>query len=290
MRLKIPRASAEEKITALLNRGYQVLHRIEEAHSRKREREPRTADSQIPKYEAGIDAWVQAVCVGLCEIFPSDLQANFFVTQERFRALASSGVDYRVATMLDGMPKFIARLRHILDVDLAQHTDLPIQARLYVEDIDSFQKVRDVNPHLVTSFLPGGFLDWSEDRVQLALEQILGLNFHRKDWGGELNDLCTANVVVNGARRATAFLLKGPGIGRKEMTIADCGKNGDQLVRLFTTPADLFVVQSVGPIADLLVRDVEGKTAELRSRGKEAHFLIMDGQDTARVMHAYGKL
>lgn len=96
--------------------------------------------------------------------------------------------------------------------------------------------------------------------------------------------------LVSGTRRATAFLLKGPGIGKKEMTIADCGKNGDQLVRLFGTPADLFVVQYVGPIANLLVKDVQGKIAELRAQGKAAHFLIIDGQDTARMLHAFGKL
>jgi hypothetical protein len=100
----------------------------------------------------------------------------------------------------------------------------------------------------------------------------------------------TANAMVNGARRATALLLKGPGIGKKEMTIADCGKNGDQLVRLFTTPTDLFVVQYIGPIADMLLRDVQGKVAELRSQGRLAHFLIIDGQDTARLLHACGKL
>ena len=126
--------------------------------------------------------------------------------------------------------------------------------------------------------------------MQLALEQILGVPFHKKDWGGEVNDLYTANVMVNGNRRATGFLLKGPGIGRKEMTIADCGKNGDQIVRLFATPADLFVVQYVGPIADMLVRDVQGKVAELRAQGKVAHFLIIDGQDTARLLYGYGKL
>lgn len=74
------------------------------------------------------------------------------------------------------------------------------------------------------------------------------------------------------------------------MTIADCGKNGDQLVRLFTAPADLFVVQHVGPIAEMLVKDVEGKVGALRANGKDVHFLIMDGQDTARLFHAYGKL
>lgn len=90
--------------------------------------------------------------------------------------------------------------------------------RLYVEDVDSFSKVRDVNPSMVTRFLSNSFLDWSEDQVQLALEQILDVSFHKKDWGGEINDLYTANVVVAGDRRATAFLLKGPGIGKKEMT------------------------------------------------------------------------
>ncbi len=108
--------------------------------------------------------------------------------------------------------------------------------------------------------------------------------FHRKDWGGEINDLYTANVVVNGARRATAFLLKGPGIGKKVMEIADCGKRGDQIVRLFNTPADLFVIQYAGPIANIMIKDVQGKAANLRARGRDANFLIMDAQDTARVV------
>lgn len=140
------------------------------------------------------------------------------------------------------------------------------------------------------AFLSNGFLAWSEDRVQLALEQILGVSFHRRDWGGEINDLYTANVVVSGARRASAFLLKGPGIGKKELTIADCGKNGDQIVRLFTTPAELFVVQYVGPVGDMVIKDVQGKVTELRARGANTHYAIIDGQDTARILHAYGKL
>lgn len=74
------------------------------------------------------------------------------------------------------------------------------------------------------------------------------------------------------------------------MEVPDCGKNGDQLVRLFTTPADLFVVQYVGPITEMLVKDVQGKVTELKAQGKMAHFLIIDGQDTARLLHAYGKL
>ena len=76
----------------------------------------------------------------------------------------------------------------------------------------------------------------------------------------------------------------------KEMTIADCGKNGDQLVRLFTTPADLFTVQYIGPISEMLIKDIQGKVTELQAQGKTAHFLVIDGQDTARLLYAYGKL
>jgi len=74
------------------------------------------------------------------------------------------------------------------------------------------------------------------------------------------------------------------------MVIADCGKNGDQLVRLFSTPADLFVVQYIGPISEMVISDVQGKVAALKSKGKTAHYLIIDGQDTTRLLHACGKL
>ena len=199
--------------------------------------------------------------------------------------------EYPLEEMKEWLQRTFNRpMRRILEADLPRYTDLPVQDRLFVEDIDSFQKVRDVNPAMVAGFLRNGLLDRTEDQVQLALEQILAVTFHRKDWGGETNDLYTANVMINGTRRATAFLLKGPGIRKKEMTIAKCGKNGDQIVRLFTAPADLFVVQYVGPIADMVVRDTQGKVSELRSKGREVHFLIMDGQDTARLLYAYGKL
>lgn len=161
--------------------------------------------------------------------------------------------------------------------------------RLFIEDIDNFANVREVSPAEVQSFLKNGFLDISEEDVQISLEAILDVPFHKKDWGGEFNDLYTSNVLVAGQRRASAFLLKGPGIGKKEMSIADCGKRGDQIVRLFETPANLFVVQYVGPIAEAIITDVQSKIDAL-PRKKRANFLIMDGQDTARVLYAYGKL
>lgn len=73
------------------------------------------------------------------------------------------------------------------------------------------------------------------------------------------------------------------------MTIADCGKNGDQIVRLFESPAELFVVQFVGAISEAVIKDVETKVEHGRFQGKRAWFLILDGQDTARLLGATGK-
>ena len=111
---------------------------------------------------------------------------------------------------------FVRGLSDIRRTSLPEYTDLPITERLYVEDVDSFQKVRDVNPSLVAPFLNNGILlDWSEERVQLALEQILDVSFHKKDWGGEINVLYTSNVFVAVDRRSTSFLLKVPCLGHK---------------------------------------------------------------------------
>jgi hypothetical protein len=162
--------------------------------------------------------------------------------------------------------------------------------RIFIDDIESFSKVRDVAPATVALLLKDGYLDVAEDVVQKALEEILAVALHKKDWGGEVNDLYTANVLVDGVRRPTAFLLKGNGLTAKTMEIKHCGKNGDQVVRLFHSPADLFVIQFVGNIAEAVIQHAHGEIARLKTQGKEAHFLTIDGQDTARLLTAYGKL
>ena len=62
---------------------------------------------------------------------------------------------------------------------------------------------------MVAESLKGDCWIGQKDQVQLALEQILTVSFHKKDWGGEVNDLSTANVIINRSRRAAAFLSKG---------------------------------------------------------------------------------
>lgn len=290
MRLKISRAAAEERLTLLVNEGYRCLYAMEEDHGSKASSGQFNPDAEVPRYEAAFQQWGMHVRQGLAEVFPTDLEWNFFRTQEGRPAISYPGIDQRYANLRDTFKPYIARLQAILMTHLGRYTDLPIKERLFVEDIDSFMKVRDVNPGMVAPHLTDGYLDLAEDTVQLALEAILEVPFHKKDWGGEVNDLYTANVIVNGARRPTAFMLKGNGLKNRTMEIKYCGKNGDQVVRLFQNPADLFVIQFVGNIAEAVILHAHSEIARLKSQGKDARFLIMDGQDTARVLHAYGKL
>jgi hypothetical protein len=161
-------------------------------------------------------------------------------------------------------------------------------ARVHIDGIDSFGSVRSVTATDVLAHLKDGYFDVAEDFVQQSIERILGVPMHKKDWGGELNDLVTSNLVIDGSRVDTAFLLKGNGLKKRVMEIRDCGKNGDQLVRLADSPASLFVVQFVGMISENVVRDIAGKVEHLRSEGRPARYCIIDGQDTARLLQAYG--
>ncbi len=74
------------------------------------------------------------------------------------------------------------------------------------------------------------------------------------------------------------------------MEIKHCGKNGDQILRLFDSPAELFIIQFVGNISEAVIKDVEGKVDHLRAKGKQVCYCIINGLDTARLMHAYSLL
>lgn len=291
MRLKRSRIFAEEELIDIINHGYKIHNEVWDEYQnleKSKSYNPEVHNSQFYKI---VDGWLQLVENLLKDIFPTELELNYF-----FQRSSSSGVAYLNLNedfgrlIYETVPKFIERLRRIFEVDLNRYTDMPIQNRLYIEDIDSFRNIRDINPAMVSHLLNNGYLDLSEDQIQLSFEQILNVSFHKKDWGGEINDLYTANLIVNGKRRATAFLLKGNGLKRNLLRIRDCGKNGDQIVRLFDSPAELFVIQFVGNVDEMVIKDVESKVEERKSKGKNAYYLIIDGQDTARILYAYGNL
>lgn len=163
----------------------------------------------------------------------------------------------------------------------------PLGMRIYIEDIDNLCQVAEVSPVQVSEFLDNGYLNISEDSIQKALEKIFFVPFHKNDWGGEINDLYTSNVFLRGTRLSAAFLLKGKGLRNNTLEIRDCGKNGDQIVRLFDSPSQLYVVQFVGNIAENVIKDVESKTKLKCTSGEKTYYCIINGQDTARILYAY---
>lgn len=153
-----------------------------------------------------------------------------------------------------------------------------------VDDIDSFVKVALITPNDVKSKVP---VANSEAHIKALFQSILKDVFIKADWGGEQNDILTSRVILRGKRLIAAFFLKGPSV-KGRLTLAKCGKNGDQIQRLFQSPADAFFIQFNGEIDERVIEECRQKTRLLRSSGKsDAFFCIVDGLDTARLLAAY---
>lgn len=278
-------------MTQLINQGYSALHKNAAIYAELTKSGSYTDPESTELLRANFNEWCGTVDSGLESIFPTELERHLVWRSGAKTLVRHLGVHQGFGDLRLRHNEVLEHLTEVLATQVSRYTDLPLSTRLYVEDIDSFRLVRDVNPRRVSSFLnKNGYLDISEDQVQIGFEQILDASMHKKDWGGETNDLYSTNIVVNGARVASAFLLKGNGLRRKTLEIAGCGKNGDQLVRLMDSPANLFVVQFVGQISENVIRDIDAKVSLLRSMGRDAHYCIIDGQDTARLLLAYGKL
>lgn len=159
--------------------------------------------------------------------------------------------------------------------------------RISIDEIDSFREVRRISTHDVEKMVP---LEIPESNIKQSIVQILGEPFVSKDWGGETADLFTSHIVYQAKRLAAGFLLKGPAV-KGTLTIKYLGKNGDQIVRLTSTSLDLYVVQFVGPIAQMVVDHLDAHVHQAAQRvGKDRYYCVMDGTDTARLLKAYQKL
>jgi len=155
-----------------------------------------------------------------------------------------------------------------------------------IDDIDSFAAVSFYPASSIGVKMP---LENSEAETKEILQRIIGDPFIRTDWGGEQNDIFSSRVIRNGKRLLAAFFLKGPSV-RGRLTLAKCGKNGDQIQRLFQSPADMFVVQFNGEIDERVIEECRQKVRHLRqTQNKNAFFTVIDGVDTARLMIAYGR-
>lgn len=121
-----------------------------------------------------------------------------------------------------------------------------------------------------------------EQQVKQAIAALIGEPVVPADWGGEINDLYTSRLMVDGRQQSAAFLLKGPA-RFSPMTIGHLGQNGDQLTRLARSPADVLVVQHchyIRPEVISYLQDVSSSFRHVR------RYLVLDGPDTYRLLTA----
>lgn len=154
--------------------------------------------------------------------------------------------------------------------------------RITVDDIDSFAAVRSVP-------LGQAYIKMPESSFKRGVASILGERAEFKDWGGELRDLSSSRLLIDGIRRTVAFAFKGPGMTGR-LVPGKLGKNGDQIQRLASCPADVFIIQYWRDIDDAVVAQLE-QLVQAKSflQNRKFWYGIMDGQDSARLIQAYPK-
>jgi hypothetical protein len=151
-----------------------------------------------------------------------------------------------------------------------------------VDDVDSFSKVRKVRSAAKT--LPKTL---SERQFNDGVKAIIGETGTFKDWGGETSDLYSTRLKLNGKRRRVAFGFKGPGLN-VPLVPSRLGKNGDQMERLFSEPADVFFVQHWREIMPSIERMMKVFAVDrASSTGKPVWYGVIDGHDSNRLRIAY---
>jgi hypothetical protein len=160
----------------------------------------------------------------------------------------------------------------------------PVARSITVDDVKEFAKVRAVK--IVPAKLNPARLP--ERTVKAGIVNILGEQMDPKDWGGETNDIFTTRITVAGSRRRAAFALKGPA-KTGPLVPKMMGKNGDQIQRLFTSPAQVFFVQYEGEIRESIVQQMSQLALAKAATEKNVFYGIIDLKDTYRLRLAYPK-
>lgn len=150
---------------------------------------------------------------------------------------------------------------------------------IFIDDIDSFSKVRKITN--------GKSKRHPEAEMKELIKTISGEEGKFTDWGGEINDISTTRLKINGKRANCSFALKGKGTP-PPLTQKKMGTNGDQISRLFRSPSQVFFVQFDAQI-DQNITELMQKLAEHKAQKdkRTIYYGVIDGKDTDRLFQAY---
>lgn len=222
------------------------------------------------------------------------LELTFPTNKETGQFLYSTGNSYgyndmapAVENVINSTQRRVKVLEDILNtLESYYQFQLP-EPRLYIQSIDSFSRVRNINPEQVHSLLNNGHFDIPEREVKEAFAQIIGQSYIPADWGGETEDIYSSLVLLNGERVQTSIILKGT-TRTRETHLGDLGANGDQLERMMRSPSSkLYIIQSIKPVGQDIINSADSFVRQKRAQGQDCYYCIIDGQDTAMLLRAY---
>ena len=280
MRIRTPLLDIKDQLINFIAEGFGILEQ-----------------AFLNRYNSNVSTmrqeWENRVVEYLERTFPTKKESGQFLYTPGI-ALVYTGMDTIVADTVNGTNKEIQILESILDNLETYYQFEPESPRLFIQNIDSFSKVRSVNYEQVEPFLQDGFLDMPEEEVKRAFLQIIQQSYIPTDWGGETEDVLTSYMLLNGKPEQASIIFKGRGTGKrrsKETHLGDLGKNGDQLEKMMRTPTSkLYIVQSVKHIGQDIINAIDAFVFKQRASGNTCQYCIIHGQDTAMLLYAYGFL
>jgi len=168
-------------------------------------------------------------------------------------------------------------------VNVAGRTKNPGRAvEITINEIDQFARVRKIKKEL-SSLQP--LPEWKFKR---GLLKLFGDAGKFPDSGLERDDFITNKLTIKKKRHTAAFALKGPGLKSKIMSPAKWGKRGNQIQKLVSAPADIFILQAEKQFdedsLEQLQNLVEHKAGQ---QHRTLYYGHIDRADSLRLRHAY---
>ncbi len=152
-----------------------------------------------------------------------------------------------------------------------------------IDDVDQFKRVQKLNAKNQKPLSP-----LPESRFKRALQRLFKDHGEHKDHGGEISDFHTNDFRMGGKRFSAVFALKGPGVGVKMVTPGKWGKQGNQIQRLVSAPARVFLLQSELQIDQYSISQLKSLTEHKANQEKRKLFYGYIGpDDSTRLRRAY---
>jgi hypothetical protein len=174
------------------------------------------------------------------------------------------------------------RAQERLNVD-GQHLGVSVEPAY----LDALAIISRVSPSAVADIaMP---LSVPEVEVRRVFERVLGEPFHATDSGVEACDMITLQGTHDGRQVTVAAAFKGAGNRaiKWPLHVGGFGKNGNQIVKLFGVPADVYLVQANGPLDTTLMQHIKDTAdAHAARRRRPVPYIVIDGTSTARILRA----